>query len=88
MKEYLDAFLKFLKSVFSEADGTGSCARILSAVFAVATILWVTYIVRTLHTIPPLGDCTTLIACPYAINKVATKISDAVSALAGKKDGQ
>jgi hypothetical protein len=88
MKEYLDAFLKFLKSVFSEADGTGSCSRILSAVFSLAVIGWVTHIVLKTHAIPPLGDATTLIAAPYGINKVATKIADAVSALAGKKDGQ
>jgi hypothetical protein len=83
-------FLKFLRSVFSEVDGTGSCSRILSAVFAVAVICWVTYIVCTVHSIPPLGDAATLVACPYAINKLATKIADAVSALAARKkpDGQ
>ena len=69
------AFLAFLKSVFSESDGTGSFARILSAVLAVGSIIWITHIVLHTHVIPPLSDITLFIGAPYATNKIATKMS-------------
>jgi hypothetical protein len=65
-------FFTFLKSVFSEPTGEGSCARVLSAVFAVAAIAWVTHVVIHTHAIPPLTDITVWISAPYAVNKVTT----------------
>ena len=86
IKEYLDGLLKFIKSVFSEADGTGSAARILSALFAISAVYWITHLVHVNHAVPPLSDITTLVAAPYAANKISTKIADAVTALGGKRD--
>jgi hypothetical protein len=81
----MSEFLKFVKSIFSEADGTGSTARILSALFALSAVYWITHLVHVNHAVPPLSDITTLIAAPYGVNKISTKIADAVAALGGKK---
>jgi hypothetical protein len=83
--KYLDGFLAWLKSVFSETDGRGSCARVLSAGLAVAVCVWVTHIVRVTHALPPLGDATTLILAPYGANKVLTKAAETVVGMMGNK---
>jgi len=67
-----------MKSVFSEPDGTGSFARVLSAVLAIAGIVWVSHVVIRTHVIPPLSDLAVFVASPYATNKLVTKITDSI----------
>jgi hypothetical protein len=62
----------FLKSVFSESDGSGSFARVASGTALVASIAWVTHIVMKTHVIPPLTDLTIFNTSIYGINKIPT----------------
>lgn len=62
----------FLKSVLSEADGSGSFARVASGIAVLASIGWVTHIVLKTHTIPPLTDLTIFNTSIYGINKIPT----------------
>lgn len=61
--------LIFVKSVFSESDGTGSWGRIGSFAALLAVIGWVTHIVIYTHTIPDLTGSTAFVGTPYLINK-------------------
>ena len=61
-------FFKFLRSVFSESDGTGSWSRIASCVALIAVVGWVTYIIVSTKAIPSLDGPISFIAAPYAIN--------------------
>lgn len=81
----MPAFFSFIKSVFSEPDGTGSCARVLSVVLTTASIGWITHIVLHTHTIPPLDGVATLIAAPYGINKLLTKAGEVFKKDDGKQ---
>ena len=50
-----DKILKFLKSTFSEADGSASASRVLAGSTILATLGWVTYLVFLNHSLPDLG---------------------------------
>jgi hypothetical protein len=71
MKEKLFAYLR---STFSEADGTGSATRLLAGGGVLATIVWVSYIVVLTGHLPDLGGAAMFVSASfsgYAINKVA-----------------
>jgi hypothetical protein len=70
MKEKL---FTYLKSAFSEADGTGSSSRFLAAGGVLATISWVSYIVILTGHLPDLGGAAMCISASfsgYGINKI------------------
>jgi hypothetical protein len=52
MKEKI---LAFLKSTFSEADGSASASRVLAGSTVFMTLVWISYIVFTQHHLPDLG---------------------------------
>lgn len=71
MKEKL---FGYLRSTFSEADGTGSATRLLAGGGVLSTIVWVSYLVFTQHHLPDLGGASMFVSASfsgYAINKVA-----------------
>lgn len=66
----------FIKSAFSEADGTGSSTRLLSSVTVLATLAWVTYIVARTTALPELGGAALVISAGfsgYAANKFSRR---------------
>jgi hypothetical protein len=72
-------FIAFLKSVFSEPDGTGSASRILTFCnFAVAAFCLV-YAVVHLRNLPEgnqLIGWGTFVTSPYAFNKAADAVKN------------
>jgi hypothetical protein len=69
-----EKILSFLKSTFSEADGTGSATRVLAGGGVLSTIVWVSFIVFTQHHLPDLGGAAMFVSASfsgYGINKVA-----------------
>ena len=81
-------FIKFVRSVLSESDGTGSWSRCGSLLLALATITWVSYVVCRTHAIPdlqgPAWFLTTGTGSLYGTNQ----LKSIVSAFTGKgKDG-
>jgi hypothetical protein len=69
-----EKILSFLKSTFSEADGTGSATRVLAGGGVLSTIVWVSFIVFTQHHLPDLGGAAMFVSASfsgYGINKIA-----------------
>lgn len=72
----------FLRSAFSESDGTGSSSRLLSAIIIVASLSWITIVVVHTKALPDLASISVFVSSTvgvlYGINKISTKASDAV----------
>jgi hypothetical protein len=71
MREKLFAYLR---SSFSEADGTGSATRLLAGGGVLSTIIWVSYIVILTGHLPDLGGAAMFVSASfsgYGINKIA-----------------
>lgn len=83
MKERI---LAFLRSTFSEANGTASATRVLAGSTVFMTLVWISYIVFTQHHLPDLGGASMFVTSGfsgYGANKL--------SGMFGKdkpKDGQ
>lgn len=79
MKEKLIAFIK---STFSESDGTGSASRVLSGAVILSTISWITYLVLKNNALPDLSSASLFVGSGssiYGMNKLS-------EALKKKKD--
>lgn len=79
MKEKI---LKFFKSTFSEADGSASASRVLAGSTVLSTLVWVSYLVFTMHALPDLSGAAMFVGAGfsgYGVNQVSR---------AFKKDGQ
>jgi|HubBroStandDraft_1064217.scaffolds.fasta_scaffold741079_1 hypothetical protein len=71
MKEKIIAFLK---STFSEPDGTGSASRVLALLSILSNIVWVSYIILRTHIMPDLSGSAMYIGASfsgYAANKIS-----------------
>lgn len=71
MKERI---LKFLRSTFSEPDGTGSASRVLAGSTVASCLVWISYIVISQHHLPDLGGASLFVSSGfsgYAVNKVS-----------------
>lgn len=78
----------FLRSVFSESDGTGSWSRIGSLLIVLSTLAWVTHVVWKTHAIPDLGGATGFMTTGAGTLYATNKASSIMSAITGKgKDG-
>ena len=84
----MKTFFAFLKSVFSEVDGTGSWSRVGSLLIVLATIGWVTYALCKNHAIPDLSGPTAFLTTGTGTMYGTNKLSSIISAITGKgKDG-
>jgi hypothetical protein len=72
---------KFLKEALSESNGTGSFSRVASAVIITSTIVWISFLVFTTHTMPDLAGPTLFMASGSGVTYGTNKLS---SALGGK----
>ena len=69
----LEKIAAYIKSTFSEADGTGSATRFLAGGGVLSTIVWVSYIVLRTHALPDLSGAALFVSASfsgYGINKV------------------
>ena len=67
----------FLKSTFSEPDGTGSASRVLAGSTVASCLVWISYIVIRTHTIPDLGGASLFVTSGfsgYGVNKLSMAI--------------
>ena len=99
MGEFLKQFGVWLRSVFSEPDGTGSSARVLTFLLALVSsgILWrvfthLTHLTEVgilslwLTALPMIVACLVLfLSSPYGINKGTISIMGLFSMLTGRK---
>jgi len=93
MKEILKAFFSYIKSVYSEPDGTGSSSRILTTILAFVSAGVVCVITGHLVKITDVAILTAwltsfpivisalvlLFTAPYGVNKGSGSISDILS---------
>jgi hypothetical protein len=63
MKERI---LAYLKSTFSEADGTGSASRLLAGATVGMSLVWISYIVFTQHHLPDLGGASLFVTSGFS----------------------
>ena len=71
MKERI---LAYLKSTFSEADGTGRASRLLAGATFGMSLVWISYIVFTQHHLPDLGGASLFVTSGfsgYGVNQVS-----------------
>lgn len=70
--------MTFLREIFSEDDGQGSCSRVMMFLHAIAAIGWGTHYVVHTHTIPDpttMAGLTGFITAPYAVNKMHAAVT-------------
>lgn len=72
----------FWRTAFSESDGTGSLARVISAIVAINTLFIADLVAIHIKAIPDLTTLSvftsSIIGVLYGVNKISTKASDAV----------
>lgn len=76
MKERI---LKFIKSAFSESDGSVSASRILAGSTVLSTLVWVSYLVFTLHALPDLSGASLFVTSGfsgYGVNKLSSVLKN------------
>ena len=64
----------YIRSTFSEADGTGSATRVLAGGGVLSAIIWVSFIVFTQRHLPDLSGAALFVSASfsgYGINKMA-----------------
>jgi hypothetical protein len=69
-----EKFFGFIKSAFSEPDGSGSSSRLLAGACVVALIVWVSYLVFKNHAMPDLGGAALFLTASfsgYAVNQLS-----------------
>ena len=69
-----EKFFAFIKSTFSEPDGTGSASRVLAGSTVASCLVWISYIVIRTHALPDLGGASLFVSSGfsgYAVNKVS-----------------
>lgn len=72
-----DKILKFLKSTFSESDGSASASRVLGGSCVLAAICWITYLVAKNGQLPDLSGASMFVGSGfsgYGVNKIADAI--------------
>jgi hypothetical protein len=72
-----EKIVAFLKSTFSEADGSASASRVLAGSTVLATIGWITYLVVRTHVLPDLSGAAMFITAGgslYGVNKLSGAI--------------
>lgn len=67
-----ERLLSFLKSTFSEPDGTGSASRVLAGASVTSVLSWVTYVVIKNGALPDLSGAALFLSASfsgYAVNQ-------------------
>ena len=103
MKNFFTALTVFIRSVFSEPDGTGSLSRILTFLLSIVAcgVLWkviqhITQITDVQALMAWLGSLPLIVSAlvlfftaPYGVNKGTTSISDVINSFKNKdRDGR
>ncbi len=69
--------LRFLRSTFSEPDGTGSASRVLAGATVGSCLIWISYIVFSQHALPDLGGASMFVTAGgslYGVNKISVAL--------------
>ena len=72
MKAAAAAVSKISREAFGDSKGVISLGHVLTGVFGLAAIIWITHIVMATHALPALDGITGFVVAPYGANKIAT----------------
>ena len=61
---------KVSREMFVDSKGVISLGHVLTALFGVAAIVWISHILLRTHALPPLDGITTFVLAPYGTNKI------------------
>jgi hypothetical protein len=70
----MNKIIEFIKSAFSDPDGSGSSSRILAGVCVLALVVWISYLVFKNHMMPDLGGAALFLTASfsgYAVNQLS-----------------
>jgi len=73
-----DKIFAYLKSTFSESDGTGSASRLLAGGGVLSAIVWVSYVVFRTKALPDLSGVSLWLGTSfsgYGMNKLSGAIN-------------
>jgi hypothetical protein len=63
---------KISREMFGDSKGVISLGHVMTAVFGIAAIVWVSRILILTHGLPALDGITAFVIGPYSANKIAT----------------
>ena len=63
---------KICREMFGDSKGVISLGHVMTGVFGLVAIVWVTRILLLTHALPPLDGITGFVVAPYGANKIAT----------------
>lgn len=67
--------MDFFKKAFSDGEQPSS-GRLIMGIFAIAAVVWISYIVYKTGAIPELGGLTFFVGAPFIISKGTGAASD------------
>jgi hypothetical protein len=62
---------KICREMFGDSKGVISLGHVMTGVFGLAAIVWITRILLLTHALPPLDGITGFVVAPYGANKIA-----------------
>lgn len=60
--------------MFGDSKGVISLGHVLTAVFGVAAVVWISHILILTHSLPALDGITTFVLAPYGTNKLTNTV--------------
>jgi hypothetical protein len=71
--------MSWLREVFSESipgQPSGSVSRVITFMFAVASVIWISYIVHATKAFPSLWDVAMFVSSPYLVNQGKAMVAE------------
>ena len=69
-----EGFKKISREMFGDSKGIISLGHVLTAVFGVAAVVWISHILIVTHALPSLDGITTFVLAPYGTNKLTNTV--------------
>jgi len=63
---------KVSREMFGDSKGVISLGHVMTGVFGLAALVWISRILLLTHALPPLDGITGFVVAPYGANKIAT----------------
>ena len=63
---------KICREMFGDSKGVISLGHVMTGVFGLAALVWISRILLLTHALPPLDGITGFVVAPYGANKIAT----------------
>lgn len=78
---------EFISKLFKESDGTPSLSRVCTGVIVLASISWVSVIVRRTNAFPDFSGLSLFVGTLYGLNHLGNVAQTYFNNKSGSKDG-